>query len=417
MKLLTKTILYYLLICIPLLVIAAICSYFLINGELQESVDESLAKELPVAINLIDSWKEPHTTYLSADRLSYIKPITQEGLKSNFTDTSIYHQDEFENYRVLNKYYHRNGIIYQIAISKTTIEKDELMEGLFSSFVLITFFLLIAFFICNWLLSQKLWKPFYQTLRELANYDIKKHQRQKFAPASILEFDQLNTGLNKMTDKIHSDFIQLKEFTENASHEMQTPLAVAKANLSLLMQSSNLKEEEMDQLQVLENTIKKLASLHKTLMLLAKIENNQYVAKVSVHLKKVVMHNLEQYGDFIEAKKIQLQLELDHALQTNMDPALADILISNLLQNAIRHNKNQGNIFIRSTADTLILANTGEPLSIQTDELFFRFKKEDASSNSLGLGLAIVKSITSLYDFEITYSFSSANLHTFTLKI
>jgi two-component system OmpR family sensor kinase len=415
MKLITKTILYYLLICIPLLVIAAICSYFLINGELEESIDESLARELPVATRIIDSWKEPHTLYLSTDSLSFVRPVTQEGFKNNFSDTSIFHQDEFESYRVLNSYYHSKGIIYQVTICKTTIEKDELMEGLLSSFVLIILFLVTAFFIINWWLSQKLWKPFYQTLTELNTYDIKKHQRQTFTSAAIVEFDQLSKGLNKMTDKIHSDFMQLKEFTENASHEMQTPLAVAKASLSLLMQSSNLKEEEMDQLQILENTIKKLASLHKTLMLLAKIENNQYAANTIVYLKKTILNNLEQYADFIEARKIQLHLELDNELKTHMDPALADILISNLLQNAIRHNKNQGDIFIRSTVNTLSITNTGEPLTIQK-ELFLRFKKEDATANSLGLGLAIAKSITSLYDFEINYSFASG-LHTFTLKL
>jgi two-component system OmpR family sensor kinase len=416
MKLITKTILYYLLICIPLLAIAGICSYFLINSELRESIDESLARELPAATKIIDSWKEPHTIYLSTDSLSFVKPAAQEGLNNNFSDTGIYRRDEFENYRVLNSYYHSNGTIYQVSIYKTTIEKDELMEGLLSSFVLIIIFLLTAFFIINWLLSKKLWKPFYQTLDALNTYDIKKRQRLPFAPATIVEFDQLSTGLNKMTAKIHSDFMQLKEFTENASHEMQTPLAVAKANLSLLMQSSNLKEEEMDQLQVLENTIKKLASLHKTLMLLAKIENNQYAAHATLYLKETVLHNLEQYADFIEAKKLQLHLELDHELQTNMDPALADILISNLIQNAIRHNKNQGAIFVRSTHHTLSIMNTGEPLTIQKDELFLRFKKEDVSTNSLGLGLAIVKSIVSLYDFEITYSFTSG-LHIFTLKL
>lgn len=416
MKLLTKTILYYLLTCIPLLVIAGICSYFLINGELQESIDESLGRELPLATRIIDSWKEPKVFYLNADHLSLIKPIQQGSNKNSFGDTSIYIQHEFENYRVLNSFYASNGIPYQITIYKTTIEKDELMEGLLSSFILIIAFLVIAFFIINWLLSKKLWRSFYQTLTDLTNYDIKKQQPQKFAAATILEFDQLNTSLNKMTAKIHTDFIQLKEFTENASHEMQTPLAVAKANLSLLMQSSNLKELEMDQLQAIENTLKQLSSLHKTLMLLAKIENNQYADNTWIDFKKVVMQNLEQYADFIEAKMIGLNLDLDHDLQVNMNPTLATVLISNLLQNAIRHNKNRGEIFIRSTANTLSISNTGDPLIIQKDELFLRFKKNDAAANSLGLGLAIVKSITTLYNFEITHSFASG-FHTFTLKL
>jgi signal transduction histidine kinase len=416
MKLLTKTILYYLLICIPLLVIAAIFSYYFINTELQESVDESLTRELPVATLIIDSWKEPRTFYLSADHLSVIKPVT-ESRKTIFSDTSIYKQNEFENYRVLTSNYHSNGVIYQITIYKTIIEKEELREALLSTFILIIAFLVIAFFIINWWLSKKLWRPFYQTLQGLNKYDVKKQQQQKFSHVNTHEFDQLNSGLNKMVDKIHSDYMQLQEFTENASHEMQTPLAVIKASLSLLIQSPHLREMEMDQLQTIENNLKQLSALHKTLMLLAKIENNQYADNTTVALKKTVLQNLERYADFIEAKNIQLHLELADDLQTNMDEALADILISNLLQNAIRHNKNKGEIFIRSTANSLFITNTGDPLTVASDELFLRFKKNDASGNSLGLGLAIVKSITSVYNFDITHSFASAGLHTFTLKI
>jgi two-component system OmpR family sensor kinase len=416
MKLLTKTILYYLLICIPLLVVAAICSFYFIDTELQESIDESLIRELPVATIIIDSWKEPRIFYLSADHLSFIKPVT-ESHADKFSDTSIYRQDEFESYRVLTSYYPSNGISYQITLFKTTIEKDELLEGLLSTFILILVFLVIAFFIINWWLSKKLWRPFYRTLEDLNKYDVKKQQPQKFAAATTLEFDQLNSGLTKMTEKIYSDYTQLQQFTENASHEMQTPLAVIKANLSLLMQSPHLKEMEMDQLQTIENNLQQLSALHKTLMLLAKIENDQYTNNTTVALKKTILHNLERYADFIEAKNIQLHLELVNELETKIDETLADILISNLLQNAIRHNKNKGEIFIRSTRNFLSISNTGDPLIIPSDELFLRFKKNDASANSLGLGLAIVKSITSLYNFEITHSFSSTGLHTFTLKL
>jgi signal transduction histidine kinase len=388
----------------------------MINAELQESIDESLEMDLPFATRIIDAWKAPHTCYLNADHLSTIKPVPNGNYQLDFKDTSIYKQGEFENYRILHSYYSHDGLTYKITLFKTTIEKDELMEGLLSTFMLITAFLVIAFFIVNWLLSKKLWKPFYQTLDILTNYDIQKQQPQIFNPQPTFEFNQLNAGLAKMTMKIHTDFIQLKEFTENASHEMQTPLAVAKANLSLLLQSSNLKETEMDQLQTIENSLKQLSSLHKTLMLLAKIENNQFAGNTTVDLRKTVMTNLERYADFIKARNIQIHLEIGTEVRTIMDPALADILISNLLQNALWHNIHNGEVFIRSEQNTLSISNTGNPLTIKTEELFLRFKKDDPSSKSLGLGLAIVKSIVSLYDFEIIYACSSPAIHTFTLK-
>ena len=149
------------------------------------------------------------------------------------------------------------------AFLKSTLEKEDLLESLFSSFILIIIFLILAFFIVNWWIAKKLWSPFYSTLSKLEAYDIKQHHTYGFDSSSTKEFDQLNKVLNTMTDKLYSDFLQQKEFTENASHEMQTPLAVVKANLSLLMQSPNLREEEMNHLQSIENTIKKLTALNK----------------------------------------------------------------------------------------------------------------------------------------------------------
>ena len=130
---------------------------------------------------------------------------------------------------------------------------------------------MLAFLAVNWLLSKTLWKPFYKTINTLNEYDLKNYSHSKFNTSNTREFDQLNSTLNKMTKKIYNDFLQQKEFTENASHEMQTPLAIIKANISLLMQSPNLKEEEMEQLQAIDNTTKKLASLNKALLLLVKI--------------------------------------------------------------------------------------------------------------------------------------------------
>ena len=218
-----------------------------------------------------------------------------------------------------------------------------------------------------------------------------------------------------MTDKIHIDYLQQKEFTENASHEMQTPLAVIKANLTQLMQSTTLSESDMNNLQTIENTTKKMASLNKALILLSKIENNQFKENELISVNKIINKVINNFADLIEVKNIKLNLNLKDDLQLTINPTLAEILLSNLVQNAIRHNVNGGIINIDLMQNKLIISNSGEALTINSNGLFTRFKKNDASKDSLGLGLAIVKSICNIYQLNIDYSYSN-QLHTFTLN-
>ncbi len=414
MKLITKTIFYYLLISMPLLLIAAFFSYHLIRIEVRDGTDETLLKEKSNAENLIKLNPKNDPVYLSADSISKITVVNQHKTGSLFSDSLIYDKVEKQdlNYRILRSYYRSNNQTYLITIAKPTFEEDELTEGLLSAFALIIVFLVLGFFVVNWVLSKTIWKPFYKTLEELNSYDIRKHENHSFKSATTVEFNQLSAALNKMTEKIHSDYLQQKEFTENASHEMQTPLAVVKATVSLMMQSPNLKEEEMDQLQTIENSLRKLSLLNKTLILLTKIENNQFQNNEIINLKETVTKIINNYSDLVGAKKIQLEINFESDPKIEMNPMLADILITNLFQNAIRHNKMGGIVSISIKDKTMSISNSGEPLTIDEKDLYIRFKKNDASKDSLGLGLSIVKSITDNYGYTISNNHHDS-LHTF----
>ena len=416
MKLITKTILYYLLISLPLLVISGICGYYLINKELRDGTDEALWKEKINAERQILLLKEPKIIYLSGDSLSIVMPAVSIKTGYLFSDTLVYdrYEEENLNYRLLKQYHVSNNQNYLITIAKPTLEEDELKEGLLSAFILMIGFLLVAFFIVNWLLSKTLWKPFYKTIDQLNTYDIKKHSITNFESSSTKEFQQLNETINQMTEKINRDFVQQKEFTENASHEMQTPLAVIKANISLLLQSDNIKEVEMSQLQAIDNTTKKLTSLNKALLLLSKIENQQFKDDTSVNLKETLLKIIDNYEVLIESKSITLQKQVIETIILNCNQSLLEILITNLIQNAIRHNTSNGDIIITTSVNSLTIANTGEPLTINESELFTRFKKNENSHESVGLGLSIVQSIANLYHFKIEYNYVN-HLHTFTI--
>jgi signal transduction histidine kinase len=417
MKLISKTILYYLLISLPLLVIAGFLSYYLISTEVKDGTDESLWKEKTSGEQFLKSNTLSQTFYLSSDSLSTIIPIQSNKTGFSYSDSIItdkLNQEEV-NYRILQSYSKINNQHYLITVARPTLEEEELMEGLLSSFALIIGFLVLAFFVVNWLLSKTLWKPFYKTLDKLNNYDLQKYTVEHFDSSTTKEFDQLNEALNKMTKEINEAFIQQKEFTENASHELQTPLAIIKANIGLLLQSPNLKAEEINQLEVIDNTTQKLASLNKALLLLAKIENHQFKEMQMVDMGAVVSKVIKHFDDLIAAKNINIENKIDQKLALQMNPVLADILITNLFQNAIRHNFDGGKIIIEIINNNLVISNTGQPLDISNEDLFVRFKKNDSSKESLGLGLSIVKSIGALYKINIAYTYNNS-LHTFTLR-
>lgn len=416
MKLISKTLFYYLLISLPLLVTASYFSYYLIFDEVREGTDISLWKEKRNAENLIKTFDVPKDVVLSTDGFSRIRHVDHGGPKYIFTDTLIYDKDEEENvnHRILNAFVKVKDNYYQITLAKPTLEEDALIEGLGSSLLMVLGFLVLSFFAVNWLLSQWLWKPFYKTIDQLREYDIKKAGHVRLERSGTREFDQLNTTLNEMSEKIFRDFIHQKEFTENAAHEMQTPLAVIKAKLDLLIQSPNLKEEEMNQLQSIDTSVSKLASLNKALLLLAKIENNQFKEATEINLTQVIEKTLLNYEEVIDSKQLSLKKELEGNVMLRMNPVLCEILISNLIQNATRHNISRGFLNIKLTADSLTVSNSGNSLNIKAEELFERFKKNDASRESIGLGLSIVKSITALYNVKISYNYLE-NTHTFTL--
>jgi signal transduction histidine kinase len=408
MKLITKTILFFLLISLPLLVIACVYSYKMINAEVKDGTDEALYREKLNLQNLIKELDKPRNLYLRSDSLTSIVILPEKNAVNAFSDTVIYDKLEEENlrYRLYRAYFFYNGTHYLISCTKPTLEEDELKEGLIDSFILVFGFLLLSFFVVTILLSKTLWKPFYKTIEQLNKYDINNEAPVVFDKASTKEFKRLNEALSRMTEKIFSDYRRQKEFTENASHELQTPLAVIKTKLDLLIQSKKLGEEELEFLQGMENSVQKISSLNKALLLLTKIENKQFKEHKAVNLKAVIEKVTENYSDLFQEKKVTLTSVLNENVVVDMNPALADLLISNLMQNAYRHNKENGSIEIELNNHKLIVSNTGEPLQIKPEELFVRFKKNDASKESLGLGLSIVKSIAIVSGYKIEYTYS-----------
>nr|WP_262918891.1 HAMP domain-containing sensor histidine kinase [Tunicatimonas sp. TK19036] len=217
-----------------------------------------------------------------------------------------------------------------------------------------------------------------------------------------------------MTDKIRADYLHLKEFTENASHEMQTPLAIIRTNLDLLTQSE-LQEDQHALITRISQASYRMSSTHRALLLLSKIENQQFREQTPVDFYALVASRLEEFSDFIEAKKLKVNIEAySKTLVFVMNHHLADILISNLLTNAIKHNFPEGYLDIHFTAAKLTVINSGPPLRHSPEQLFQRFSKDNPSTDSAGLGMAIMKVICDKYKIQLSYR-SESDRHEVTL--
>ncbi len=297
-----------------------------------------------------------------------------------------------------------NNQKYHIRLFKSLEETDSLIVRIFLIMTFLVLAMIITLIIINRYSSGKIWKDFYDTLRKINQYDINSQEQFILTQSEIKEFDDLNNVLLKMIDRIKLNYFNMKEYAENASHEIQTPLSIINAKMELLLQSGELKEKHLKSVLEAYEASNRLSRVNTTLLLLAKIENRQFPESEPVNPKAIFDYQLECLEDLIDSKKLEINTHYDKEVLIKMNPYLADVLFSNLIKNAIRHNIPGGSIFIELTSQNFMISNTGAELKFDPEELFKRFYKSSSSSEGLGLGLAIVQKICEIYDFSLQYS-------------
>lgn len=256
--------------------------------------------------------------------------------------------------------------------------------------------------------NRTIWKPFFKTLEEIKSFSIQSKKSIELVDSNIQEFSELNTHLKTLTDKVTSDYQNLKQFTEDISHEIQTPLAIIQAKIeNIIDESSDLTNNNLATLNDIQKNTKRLAKLNKGLILLTKIENEQFNTVETIDLNFIISSFLYDFEDILNIKNLKLKLHEINNCKLLMDKVLADILFSNLIGNAIKYTPEHGDVFIEITSNSFTISNTGVSALIHPDRMFQRFFKEDKKSQSLGLGLAIVKKICDYNNFTVYYTFTN----------
>lgn len=419
MKLLTKINRRFLLTSIVLLALCSVLLFFMINYVIHSEVDENLIDERSQIKQTFEkSGQLPVAHNLKSDRVEIKRVLPLDQTDLQWSDTSIYDslEQEFIPHRQLAFLLSRDKEMYQILISQSELETDDLITSLLIFTLIFISGLLTVIYFLNRRMAKSIWLPFNDTLEKLKSFDLTGKNKTSFSHTGITEFEDLNQSLNKMTERIYSDYSRLKQFTENASHEIQTPLSIIRSKIEMMIQSEHLTEEQMNSIQKINEAVSRLSRLNSALLTLTKIENHQYTDSEEILLVSFIRNKLNMLDEMIQQRKISVSIRADEDAYVRMNTSLADLLFDNLISNAMKHNLPDGQGFIKISIqqNQFSISNSGEPIQIVSEKLFDRFVKNDPSSDSLGLGLAMVKQICKSYDFKINFS-SEDHLHTITI--
>ncbi len=417
MKLQSKINIRFLAVTFLVFSVAGVLFYFALDKVVNQNIREMLkSRKAYIVLNLqqnpsiIDSLESP-------DHSIFIKRTEKTVQYTVFSDTMAYDQEEKElvPFRKMTFSVHSGNQHYEVVLLQSLLESEDLQMVIFSFMTVLFGIVLLALFFLNRWLSNKAWTPFFKSLSVLNNWKIGESKVVGFERTGIAEFDQLNHTFENMMQKIQADFVNLKEFTENASHEIQTPLAIIKSKLEMVLQDKTLDDQQHHRIRTAFESTIRLSKLNDSLLLLSKIENRQFVETNKIDICALVRSRLEYLEELFALKQIEVTIHLEKQVKFILNPLLADILINNLLSNALRHNKEKGKIEVKSGNQEIVISNTSERDEIDCSRMFRRFSKQTTLSESNGLGLAIAHEICNSYNLELNYQYIN-EMHCMTIR-
>jgi signal transduction histidine kinase len=413
-KLLNKTLRIYLWYSFFTLLVVAPLFYYLNKKLYLDDADEALFLRKSEFINQYNPQLNISDIEVWNSYNRDIKIEASIGLERDTLLFSTYYDlldQEWEPYRELKSPIKIEGKPFTFVARINLVETEDLLSNIALLFLILISLLLLGLILITRRLSISLWKPFYQILEKIELFEIDKNRQPLVLKTDIEEFERLNSSINKLIEKNSIIFQNQREFIENAAHELQTPIAIFKAKIDTLIQASDLSDEQAEIIGTLNESVSRLNRLNKNLLLLSKIDKDQYSDYTTFSLSEIISKQLPFFTEQAIQQNIELSSAIDEAVLVNGNEVLSEILFSNLLMNAIRHNNRNGVIYIHLTREELIISNTGKEEELDNEKLFNRFSKSTSSYKGNGLGLAIVKKICDLNKWTITYSFDQGQHH------
>lgn len=389
----------YLLISALLMILSSVGLYFYTKYLLQDEIEEELYST---------HYRIEHR--LSENKIFYnLPPVSEveevgELRPESLKDTIIYDpsQDEMEEFRELTSYKEINAKNYRITVRMLVVESKDILLAIVFSYIIILLLIFLTQFYFSKARDKILWAPFFTNLKRMKGFSLQSGYPIELVDSNILEFSELRQEIKGLMDKVTSDYQNLKQFTEDVSHELQTPLAIMQAKIENIINDQELDFALFQALSSFQNDMQRLVQLNKKLVLLTKLENKQFINAQELNFNELVNDTLL---NFKELTPIPIELEEKKTVLLKADTHLIQVLCNNLISNAIKYCIPEGSVSILITEKSFSISNSGKTAALHPEKLFNRFYKEDKSMQSNGLGLAIVKKITDYYNYDIHYTF------------
>jgi signal transduction histidine kinase len=413
MKLFTRYNIILMIISLFGLMLIGFLFYRMLGYYLDQQIDHDLVEEI-MEVKEYGSEGNFYQPHEFEDLIVQYKKIEKAFPSSRYADTVFYNpvKHRIETARYLKTELELVGQPYQVLVIASKFERQEQIRNI-CLIILIPVMLLFALvLLVNRVLLKKIWTPFEQLLKNITAFNINHERPYKPVEMPISEFRQLNQVLVELSGKVKSDYDEIKLFTENASHEMMTPLAVINSKLDNILQSNVLDKENGEMLVELYKATSRLTKLNQSLLLLVKIDNNLLQDEECINLKLLIEEKHLYFQELIHERNITVDAVLAD-VSISASRQLLEILINNLFSNVIRHNYDGGKIEINLDAEKIVFANTGHHPALDPERIFERFYKDNTSEGT-GLGLAILKQICNRQHYLLNYAYHH-DLHTFTI--
>lgn len=324
---------------------------------------------------------------------------------------------EDEPYRVLETgFLGKNGEMYSLEIRTSMVEEDEMLFNLAISLLVLYLLLMFSGLVIHQLTMRKALQPFEAILKQIKVYHTSKSKTIETVDSPIKEFDELEQEFLEMVQRNEIAFHQQKLFIENASHELQTPLAATINQLDLVLEKGNLPEYELVKIAEAKDSLWRLVQMNKSLLMLSRIDNQQYAFQDKVNFNRVIKDWISEMNFWLQDQNFTIDIREKGVFETEFNKELAKVLVSNLIRNAIKYSVDSKSVSVVINDSNLLIENKGDGKPLNPNVIFERFYKSGSASQSYGLGLSIVQSILKQQEtVSIEYNFDYLK-HQFILK-
>lgn len=404
---------YSFLATIIVIILCALTQYIIFESLVNKTSDETLAdykknllKQTTQKNRLVDDIE----LGIKKGRLIYTPGLSAEPDTEVYRDTILWHHktQRFRSFRTITFPLQVAGQDYQATILLRTMGKQDMLFATIVTFICIFLLLMLYIILMRGFITRKVWQPLKGFIDELGQANLHSDVIYKFTKSSIDEINQLEKAFLQMMTRIHKDFRKSKEWSENVTHEMQTPLTIMRSKVDLLLEMHQDDSKTIELLHIMQKNINRMSLFNRSLMLLTRINNQQYDNKISCEFNRYIKEKGEEYAEFFDLKEITYTLREEGVFVHEIDEALLYILLNNIFSNAMRYtSREQGEIAILIQEDRISITNSYSG-DLPKGDLFNRFNRVTTRDDSTGLGLSIVKAIADLSELKVDAKYTGA---------